>query len=39
MEIQAIIFMIIGLCITWGGLAYSLYVQMKDANKNNSYLK
>ncbi len=34
METQAIIFMIIGLCITWGGLAYSLYIQMKDSKNN-----
>ncbi len=32
MEIQAIIFMVIGLCITWGGLAYSLYIQAKNSN-------
>ncbi len=30
MEIQAIVFMCIGLCITWGGLGYSLYIQSKS---------
>ncbi len=34
MDPIAIVFMIIGLCITWGGLAYALNKQMKDSKKN-----
>ncbi len=33
MDTIAIIFMVIGLCITWGGVAYSLSKQIKDSNK------
>ncbi len=37
MEFQAIIFMIIGLCITWGGLGYALSVNMKhEKNQKKS---
>ncbi len=34
MEPIAIAFMIIGLCITWGGVAYSLSKQIKDYKNN-----
>ncbi len=33
METSAIIFMIIGLCITWGGLGYAISVQIKNSKK------
>ncbi len=34
MDPIAIAFMIIGLCITWGGLAYALSKQIKDSKAN-----
>ncbi len=33
MSTEAIIFMIIGLCITWGGLATALYIQFTRGSK------
>ncbi len=34
MEPTAVAFMIIGLCITWGGVGYSLSRQIKDSKNN-----
>ncbi len=34
MSMEAIVFMIIGLCITWGGLAAALYIQFTRSSKN-----
>lgn len=36
MEPIAIAFMIIGLCITWGGVAFSLSRQIKHNKENQS---
>ncbi len=32
----ALTFMIIGLCITWGGLGYAISVQVKNSKKNTN---
>ncbi|MFV0440345.1 MAG: MetS family NSS transporter small subunit [Lachnospirales bacterium] len=36
MELQAVIFMCIGLCITWGGLGAALYRQAKHSESQKS---
>ncbi len=36
METSAIIFMLIGLGITWGGLGYAISVQIKHSKENNN---
>lgn len=33
MNPEAIFFMIVGLCITWGGLATALYIQFTKGSK------
>ncbi|WOO87909.1 MetS family NSS transporter small subunit [Mollicutes bacterium LVI A0039] len=35
MTTQAIVFMLIGLSITWGGLLLAVSIQVKHSKKNN----
>lgn len=36
MTATSIIVMILGLTVTWGGLAFSLYVQIRESNKQKT---
>ncbi len=33
MKLGCILFMLFGFCVTWGGLSYSLYVQIRESSK------